>query len=158
MSSPASRPLRPTTVQDLIDLNGVTLGYSSWRLVDQEAIKAFADLSGDHQWIHVDQQRAAASSFGSTIGHGLLTLSFGPPMLEELMRFDGFAQALNYGYDKVRFPASLPVDTKVRMKAEILDVRPGESFANVSVQQTFEAEGQAKPVCVAVQVVRFNEQ
>lgn len=157
MPEMAAAPLRPTSVKELVGLNGADLGYSTWRRVDQEAINAFADLSGDHQWIHVDQERAAKSAFGSTIGHGLLTLSFGPPMLEELLRFDGFAQALNYGYEKVRFPASLPVGRKVRMKAEILEVHPSEKFANVAVRQTFEAEGVSKPVCVAVQVVRFNE-
>ena len=90
---------RPTSVQDLKDLVGTELGPTQWHVVDQAKIDAFADLTGDHQWIHVDPQRAADSPFGSTIAHGLYSLSRTPAFLEELMAFDGFAHSLNYGYD-----------------------------------------------------------
>ena len=151
-------PIRPTTVQDLRDLVGTKLGPTEWHDITQERIDAFADLTGDHQWIHVDPARANASAFGSTIAHGLYSLSMGPRFMEDLMAFDGFAHSLNYGYEKVRFPAPLPVGLRIRMHAEITSVDDvGGGSAHIITIQTFEREGADKPICVAHSVSRFTE-
>ena len=148
---------RPTSTADLQALIGTELGPTGWWEVTQERIDAFADLTGDHQWIHVDPARAAASPLGSTIAHGLLTLSLGPMLVEELIAFDGFAHSLNYGYAKVRFPSPLPVGSRVRMRATIVAVDPVANGAQVTVTQVFERDGSSKPVCVAESIGRFVE-
>ncbi len=154
--APSAERLRPTTIADLQELVGSTLGPTRWHTLTQADIDAFADVTGDHQWIHVDPERAAAGPFGRTIGHGLLTLSLGPALTEELMAFDGFAHGLNYGYGKVRFPHPLPVGARVRMTATVSEVTPmGEGSAQVTTTQVFEAEGIEKPVCVAESIGRF---
>ncbi|GAA1237351.1 MULTISPECIES: MaoC family dehydratase [Janibacter] len=148
---------RPTSVQDLKDLLGVTLGPTQWHTVDQAKIDAFAELTGDHQWIHVDPERAADSPFGSTIAHGLYSLSRTPAFLEELMAFDGFAHSLNYGYDRVRFIHPLPVGSRIRLHAELTKVeetKPGQ--VNVVTTLTVEAEGIDKPILVAESIGRFS--
>ncbi|MBM6545520.1 MaoC family dehydratase [Janibacter sp. YIM B02568] len=148
---------RPASVQDLKDLLGVELGPTEWHVVDQAKIDAFADLTGDHQWIHVDPERAADSAFGSTIAHGLYSLSRTPAFLEELMAFDGFAHSLNYGYDRVRFIHPLPVDSRIRLRAELTKVEetsPGQ--VNVVTRLTVEADGIEKPILVADSIGRFS--
>ncbi len=151
-------PVRPTSVAELQELVGTTLGPTEWHEITQDRINAFADLTGDHQWIHVDPERAGASPFGSTIAHGLYSLSLGPRFTEELMAFDGFAHSLNYGYEKVRFPAPLPVGSRIRMTATIDSVDAvGEGAAQITTVQTFEREGTEKPICVARSVGRFTE-
>lgn len=151
-------PIRPTTIQDLQDLVGSELGPTEWHDITQERINAFAELTGDHQWIHVDPERASASGFGSTIAHGLYSLSMGPRFMEDLMAFDGFAHSLNYGYEKVRFPAPLPVGSRIRMHARIESVEDvGGGSAHIVTVQTFERDGAAKPICVAQSVGRFTE-
>jgi acyl dehydratase len=158
MSDPTTRTLiRPTTVQELKDLRGRTLGPTEWYEITQERIQAFADLTGDHQWIHVDPERAEASDFGSTIAHGLFGLSLGPAMMESLMAFDGFAHSLNYGYNKVRFPAPLSVGSLVRMHATIVSVEDVAGGAQVTTSQVFERQGFQKPACVAESVGRFTQ-
>ena len=149
--------VRPATAADLRALIGRELGPTRWVELTQREIDAFAELTGDRQWIHVDPERAARSAFGSTIGHGLLTLAHGPALLEELMAFDGFAHSLNYGYGRVRFPAPLPVGSRIRMRATITAVDGVPGGARMTVQQTFEREGHPKPVCVAEQLARFTE-
>ncbi len=150
--------LRPTSIQELKDLVGQKLGPTEWHDITQDRINAFADLTGDHQWIHVDPERANASAFGSTIAHGLYSLSIGPRFMEDLMAFDGFAHSLNYGYEKVRFPAPLPVNSRIRMHAEIVSVDDvGGGAAHIVTRQTFEREGAEKPICVAQSVGRFTE-
>ena len=148
---------RPTSVQDLKDLVGTELGPTEWHIVDQSKIDGFADLTGDHQWIHVDPARAADSPFGSTIAHGLYSLSRTPAFLEELMAFDGFAHSLNYGYDKVRFIHPLPVDSRIRLRATLSSVeetKPGQ--VNVITTLTVEADGIDKPILVAESIGRFS--
>ena len=151
-------PMRPTSIQDLKDLVGTTLGPTEWHDITQQRIDAFAELTGDHQWIHVDPARAAASDFGSTIAHGLHSLSMGPRFMEDLMAFDGFAHSLNYGYEKVRFPSPNPVGSRIRMHAEIVSVTDvGGGSARIVTKQVFEREGAEKPICVAESVGQFTE-
>ena len=153
----APAPLRPTTVAELRALEGVALGPTEWYDITQERVDAFAELTEDRQWIHVDPVRAADSVLGSTIAHGLFTLGLGPKFMEELMAFDGFAHSLNYGYEKVRFPAPLPVGSRIRMHATITAVDDVPGGAQVTTTQTFEREGADKPVCVAASIGRFVE-
>ncbi|HEV7752134.1 MAG TPA: MaoC family dehydratase [Baekduia sp.] len=150
-------PVRPTTVADLRALQGTELGPTEWYDITQERIDAFAAATGDFQWIHVDPARAAGSPLGSTIAHGLFTLSLGAKFMEELMAFDGFAHSLNYGYEKVRFPAPVPVGSRLRMRATITDVADVPGGAQITTTQTMEVEGGGKPVCVAASVGRFVE-
>jgi acyl dehydratase len=148
---------RPSSVADLRALEGTELGPTAWLEITQDRIDAFADVTGDHQWIHVDPERAAAGPIGSTIAHGLLTLSLAPAFMEQLMAYDGFAHALNYGYDKVRFPAPVPVGSRVRLRATITEVADVPGGAQVTTTQTIEREGGDKPVLVAQAVARFYE-
>lgn len=153
----ATTPVRPTSTQDLRDLLTVELGPTAWLELDQERVQEFADVTGDQQWIHVDPARAATSELGTTIVHGLFTLSLGPVFLEELMAFDGFAHSLNYGYDKVRFPAPLPVGSSVRMTATVTAVEDVPGGAQVTTSCVFTRKGSDKPICVANSVGRFYE-
>ena len=134
---------------------GEELGVSEWHEVTQDAVDAFADVTGDHQWIHVDPERAAETPFGSTIAHGLYTLSLGPRFTFALFTIEGFAFGLNYGYNKVRFPAPLPVDSRVRMRATLASVDDVPGGVQLTITQTFEREGEEKPVCVAESVARM---
>jgi acyl dehydratase len=134
---------------------GEELGVSEWHEVTQKAINAFADSTGDHQWIHVDPERAAQTPWGSTIAHGLYTLSLGPQFTFAMFTIEGFAFGLNYGYNKVRFPAPLPVDSRVRMRATLSSVDDVPGGVQLTITQTFEREGEEKPVCVAEAVSRM---
>jgi acyl dehydratase len=134
---------------------GEELGVSEWQEVTQDAIDAFADATGDHQWIHVDPARAAQTPWGSTIAHGLYTLSLGPQFTFAMFTIDGFAFGLNYGYNKVRFPAPLPVNSRVRMRATLSSVDDVPGGVQLTITQTFEREGEEKPVCVAESVARM---
>ncbi len=157
MSDTTTGAVRPSTAAELRALQGTELGPTAWYEVTQERIDAFAQATGDHQWIHVDPERAAASPLGSTIAHGLFTLSLGPAFMEDLIAFDGFAHSLNYGYGKVRFPAPVPVGSRLRMRATISDVADVSGGVQVTTTQVFEIEGGAKPVCVAESLGRFME-
>jgi acyl dehydratase len=134
---------------------GEELGVSEWREVTQDEIDAFADATGDHQWIHVEPERAAQTPFGSTIAHGLYTLSLGPRFTFAMFTIEGFAFGLNYGYNKVRFPAPLPVDSRVRMRATLAAVDDVPGGVQLTITQTFERDGSEKPVCVAESVARM---
>jgi acyl dehydratase len=112
-------------------------------------------VTGDHQWIHTDPERAAQTPFGGTIAHGLYTLSLGPKFSYEVMDVQGFAFGVNYGYGKVRFPAPLPVGSKVRMRATLTNVDDVPGGIQITVTQTFEREGGEKPVCVAESLARL---
>jgi acyl dehydratase len=134
---------------------GEELGVSDWHEVSQDAINAFADATGDHQWIHVDPERAAQTPWGSTIAHGLYTLSLGPQFTFAMFTIEGFAFGLNYGYNKVRFPAPLPVNSRVRMRATLSSVDDVPGGVQLTITQAFEREGEEKPVCVAESVARM---
>jgi acyl dehydratase len=134
---------------------GEELGVSSWHEVTQQDIDTFADVTGDHQWIHVDVERAKQTPFGGTIAHGYYTLSLAPALSQEVLAFDGFAFALNYGVNKVRFPSPLPVGSKVRARAAIASVDDIPGGIQVATTLTFERDGGDKPVCVAETLARF---
>lgn len=142
-------------IAGLKELVGTHLGYSHYVEITQDRVNTFADATGDHQWIHVDPERAKETPFGGTIAHGLYTLSIGPKLVGELFETTGIAMALNYGYDKVRFPAPLPVGSKVRLVASLKSVDDVAGGVQVVVTQTFEREGSDKPVCVAEHVFRM---
>ena len=149
---------QPATITELQLLVGAELGPTRWRKIDQAAVNAFADVTDDHQWIHLDAERAARSPFGTTIAHGLFTLSLGPAMSGELLTFERFAHTLNYGYEKVRFPAPLPVGSRLRLRVVVESVQAiGPGVAHVVIRQIFEREDGIKPVCVANAVGRVTE-
>jgi acyl dehydratase len=141
-------------IDDLRSAEGEVLGTSDWHEVTQDAIDGFADVTGDHQWIHVDVERAKDTPFGGTIAHGYYTLSLAPMLTAQIMGLEGFAFAVNYGVDRVRFPAPLPVGSKVRLTAQIASVEDVAGGAQFSLDLTFEREGGDKPVCVARTLVR----
>jgi acyl dehydratase len=148
-----------TTVDGVAGLQSVVgqhLGYSNWVEIDQEKVNLFADATGDHQWIHVDPERAKAESpFGGPIGHGYLTLSLAPSLLPEVLTATGFAMGVNYGCEKVRFPSPVPVGSKLRMGATIAEVTEIAGGAQVTIDLSFEVEGSQKPSCVAAVVYRY---
>ena len=146
-----------TGLDRLKEAEGKELGTSDWHEVTQKDIDTFADVTGDHQWIHVDPERARDTPFGGTIAHGYYTLSLAPRFSEEIVKFEGFAFAVNYGLDKVRFPAPLPVGGKVRMSARLASVEPIQGGAQITLVLTFEHEGGEKPVCVAETLARVYE-
>jgi acyl dehydratase len=133
---------------------GEHLGYSEYQVITQSDIDSFAALTGDDQWIHVDPARAAAGPFGGTIAHGLLTLSLGPRHAKTIYRFDGMAMSVNYGYDKIRFPSPVPVNSKIRVGATLSSVTDVPGGAQIGVTFTWEVEGQPKPACVAEMLIR----
>jgi acyl dehydratase len=137
-------------------LKDVVVGPSQWREITQEMINEFADLSGDHQWIHVDVERAKAESpFGTTIAHGNLTLSLIDGLRQDLSEWSGFTLGVNYGWNKVRFPAPVPVGSRLRCFAQIVEVSDvGGGWHQIVTRFTVEAEGGEKPVCVADSVGR----
>jgi len=133
---------------------GQELGCSDWHDVTQERIDAFADATEDFQWIHVDAERAKDTPFGGTIAHGLYTLSLGPKLSYSLFSLEGFAFGLNYGYDRVRFPAPVPVGSRVRMRATLASVNDVPGGLQITITQTFEIDGSEKPACVAESLSR----
>jgi acyl dehydratase len=129
---------------------GQTFGPTDWLLIDQDRINRFADATGDHQWIHVDVEKAKTGPFGSAVAHGFLTLSLTNLFLPELIEVRGISMGLNYGLNKIRFPAVVPAGTRIRGKGELISV---EKQANGGIQSimriTVEVEGGGKPACVA---------
>ena len=141
-----------TTINGIDELKtrvGDELGVSDWREVTQADIDAFAEVTGDDQWIHVDPERAKDTPFGGTIAHGYFTLSLAPVFSYELFELTGVAMGINYGANKVRFPSPLPVGSKVRMRMTLQDVADIPGGAQLTMLLTFEREGGDKPVCVA---------
>jgi acyl dehydratase len=133
---------------------GDTFGPSSWIEVDQEKINAFADATGDHQWIHVDPERAAQGPFGQTIGHGYLTLSLVPVMSYEVLPRREGGMGINYGLNKVRFPSPVPSGSRVRGTFTVVAVEEQDWGSQSTLNVTIEREGGDKPVCVAEVVFR----
>jgi len=143
-------------LDELKALAGAGLGHTGWLEITQDRINAFADATGDHQWIHVDRERAAAGPFGRTIAHGYLTLSLVIPLLNELLDVQGVSMGINYGLNKVRFPAPVPVGAKVRLVAQLGAVEDaGVNAAQAVIDCTIEVEGSEKPACVAQAVLRY---
>jgi acyl dehydratase len=134
---------------------GEELGTTGWQEIDQKRIDLFADATGDHQWIHVDPGKAARGPFGTTVAHGYLTLSLVPSFVHELVRVEGVRMAVNYGVNKVRFPAPAPVGSRLRASARVAEVTEVTGGAQVAVTVTIEREGGDKPVCVAETVSRY---
>ena len=141
-------------IDDLKGRVGQELGVSDWHEVTQAEIDAFAEATDDHQFIHVDPERARQTPFGSTIAHGLYTLSLGPKFSYAMFSVDNVAFGLNYGYEKVRFPAPVPVGSKVRMRASLSKVDDVAGGLQITITQTFEVDGGEKPVCVAESLSR----
>jgi acyl dehydratase len=149
-----------TITLDLDELKakvGSHLGYSSWHTITQEQVNLFADATNDHQWIHVDPERAKTGPFGTTVAHGYFTLSLGPSLLAEVLAVDGPRFAVNYGLNRVRFPAPVPVGSKLRCGASLESVEDVEGGCQVTLKLTFEVDGAAKPSCVAEIVFRYYD-
>ncbi|MGW6457282.1 MaoC family dehydratase [Streptomyces sp. NPDC055078] len=134
---------------------GERLGHSDWLEIDQKRIDLFADATGDHQWIHVDPERAADGPFESTIAHGYLTLSLLPFLVPQVMRVEGMRMGINYGCNKVRFPAPVPVGSRLRATAVLQSVVETGDSLQVTALVTVEREDSEKPVCVAESVSRY---
>ena len=145
-----------TTMAQLPSLTGTELGQSAWVEVTQEQVNLFADATGDHQWIHVDVERATKESpFGGPIAHGYLTLSLLIPMWSEVLVVTDATMGVNYGLNKVRFPSPVPVGSRLRLTATLKDVEQVTGGLQVTVAAVIEADGVAKPVCIAEPVFRF---
>lgn len=136
-------------LEELAGAVGDQLGTSSWHEVTQEQVNLFADATGDHQWIHVDPQRAASGPFGGTIAHGYLTLSLLPALVAEIFTVEGVSMGVNYGANKVRFPAPVRVGSRVRASAQLVEMTPGPAGTQCVVRATIEVDGGSKPACVA---------
>jgi acyl dehydratase len=133
---------------------GKELGVSDWLEVTQATVDRFAEVTGDDQWIHLDVKRASETPFGGTIAHGYLVLSLAPRLCYDMFTFDGFAFGLNYGLNRVRFPAPMPVGGRVRMRAKLVAVEEIPGGAQITTELTFEREGGDRPVCVAESLAR----
>src|SRR5262249_52291229 len=134
---------------------GQHLGYSDYVEITRDMVNLFADATGDHQWIHVDVERAKAGPFGAPIAHGYLTLSLGPRLLPEIVQVHGISMGVNYGANKVRFPSPVPVGSKLRLGAKLLGVEDVAGGAQGTMELTFEVEGAPKPSCVAEVLFRY---
>ena len=147
------------TVLDGLDAilaaEGTHLGYSDWLEITQDRINAFADATGDHQWIHVDPEQAKDGPFGTTIAHGYLTLALSNFFLPQIVEVQGISMGLNYGVDKVRFPAPVPVGSRIRGGAEVTGVQPIEGGVQATIRITIEIEGAPKPACIIDSISRY---
>ncbi|MFK4069017.1 MaoC family dehydratase [Streptomyces sp. NPDC029674] len=145
-----------TSPDELSAAVGEQLGYSDWLEIDQKRIDLFADATGDHQWIHVDPEKAAQGPFKTTIAHGYLTLSLLPSLVPQTMRVEGMKMGINYGTEKVRFPSPVPVGSRLRATAVLTGVTPTkDGGVQVTAKVTVEREGSDKPACVAESVSRY---
>lgn len=155
--TPPETATAPTRVAlaDLPQHVGTVFGPSSWRTVSQEEVNDFADLTADHNPIHVDAEAAARSPFGGTIVHGYFTLSLLVPLMAEIFEVTGVATGINYGLDRLRFPAPVPVGARVRVQSTLREVTDVAGGYQTVFENVVEVEGQAKPGVVAVMVLRF---
>jgi acyl dehydratase len=143
-------------LDELKALAGTDLGHTGWLEITQDRINTFADATGDHQWIHVDREKAAAGPFGTTIAHGYLTLSLVIPLFGELVEVRGVSMGINYGLNKVRFPTPVPVGSKIRLAAQAGAIEDaGVNAVQAVVDLTIEMEGAEKPACVAQALYRY---
>ena len=142
-------------LQELPALVGQRIGTSPWRPVTQEMINSFADTTDDHQWLHVDPERAATGPFGSTIAHGYLTLSLASALLRDVLDVPDAAQIVNYGVAKVRFPAPVPAGSRIRAAVDVSAVEDVKGGLQMTVTLTYEREGGDRPVCVADLLFRY---
>ena len=151
--------MAPRTINGLDELTslvGEHLGYSDWVEITQDQVNAFADATGDHQWIHVDVEKAKAGPFKAPIAHGYLTLSLGPALSPQVYRIDGFSMGVNYGADKVRFPAPVPVGSRIRGSGQLVEAESAKGGAvQAKVRVTVEIEGKDRPGCVADTISLF---
>ena len=148
------------TVTDGLDglreLAGADLGASDWLEITQEQVNMFADATSDHQWIHVDVERARTGPFGGTIAHGYLTLALVIPLWTQMLRIDGIGMAVNYGLNRVRFPAPVPVGSQVRLHARVVSVEDVGDGVQLTAHFTVEVRGGDKPAVVAEAVYRYH--
>lgn len=142
-------------LNELSNAQGERLGPTAWMEVQQDRVNLFADATDDHQWIHVDPERATDGPFGGTIAHGLLTLSLLPRFMHELYRVDNVAMAINYGFNKVRFITPVPVGAKLRARSEIADVAMLDGAVQVTLVTTVEVERAQKPAAVVESIIRY---
>jgi acyl dehydratase len=144
------------SVADLAAAVGQNIGRTDWVTITQEDVDLFADATGDHQWIHVDPEKAAAGPFGTTIAHGFMTLALLPRLWHEMYTVGGIKLTINYGLNRVRFPAPVPVWSKIRAQSSLAGVEDlGNGAVQATVSTTVEIEGSAKPACVAESIVRY---
>jgi acyl dehydratase len=145
-----------TSIDDAVAAVGQPLGVSDWKEIDQKRVEAFADVTEDHQWIHVDVDRAAAESpYGGTIAHGFLTLSLIPVLCQQNYRVENRKMGINYGLNKVRFLAPVAVGSRVRVRSELLDVtKVADDIVNLTIRNTVELDGSDKPAAVADMITR----
>jgi len=143
------------SLDDLATARGEHLGFGGWHEVTQQEINLFADATGDHQWIHVDLEKAAAGPFGAPVAHGFLTLSLIPLLVRDIYTVQGLRMGVNYGLNKVRFPSPVTVGSKLRAGAELVEITDVEAGKQAVVKVTVEIEGNPKPACVAETVVLF---
>jgi acyl dehydratase len=142
-------------IEELAAAKGEVLGTGEWREVTQEAVNLFADATGDHQWIHVDVERAKAGPFGGPIAHGYMTLSLVPVLVKDIYRVENVTMVVNYGSNKVRFPSPVMVGSRVRATSELIDITDVPGGKQAVTKVTVEIEGAGKPACVAEIVSRI---
>jgi acyl dehydratase len=142
-------------LDELAIVKGEHLGHGEWHTVTQEQVNQFADATGDHQWIHVDPDKAANGPFGATIAHGYLTLSLIPFLGKEILRVEGISMGINYGLGKVRFPSVVPVGARIRAGVELVDLTDRPQGKQATFSWTVEVEGTDKPACVAETIVVY---
>ncbi|HEY3260908.1 MAG TPA: MaoC family dehydratase [Pseudonocardiaceae bacterium] len=152
-----SEPIVIHGVEGLRERAGQKIGTSDWVPVTQDDIDTFAKLTGDEQWIHVDPERASTGPFGTTVQHGFLTLGKSTGLLWSIFTVDGFSMILNYGLNRVRFPAPLRVGSRMRMHVDLADMKDTDRGVEVVYRLLFEVEGEEKPCCVADLVFRYDK-
>jgi len=144
------------SVDALVAAKGEELGSSDWVTISQDEVNMFADATGDHQWIHIDPERAAKGPFGTTIVHGFMTLSLLPRLMHQIFTVDGVKMGINYGLNKVRFPSPVPVGSRVRATSTLTETQDiGQGTVQITVTTAIEIEGAAKPACVAESILRY---
>jgi acyl dehydratase len=137
------------SLEEFAAAKGETIGHSDWHTISQEQVNAFAAATGDHQWIHVDIERAASGPFGATIAHGYLTVSLLPVLMTEIFTIENLTMGINYGLDRVRFPSPVPTGSRIRAEATLTDIRQTHLGSLAHVRMRIEIEGQEKAACVA---------